>query len=102
MKTMKNIRRLVALGVIGTIGVAGCELAVDFDRTKIDSGTVDASMSETSTDAPVVTMDAEGDGTVTDAAMDTATDAVTDTAVVDSSDGATTADADDASDADGG
>ncbi len=98
---MKNIRRAVALGVLGMMGVAGCELAVDFDRTKIDSGTVDASVSETSTDAPV-TMDAQGDGTVNDAAMDAASDVLTDTAAVDSSDGATPADADDASDADGG
>ncbi|MEO6418854.1 MAG: hypothetical protein ABIP39_05575 [Polyangiaceae bacterium] len=58
----QRTRALVALGVFGLLGVAGCELAVDFDRTKIDSGTFDASIGETSTfDAPVA-MDAQGDG----------------------------------------
>ena len=86
---MNNVRRWVALGLVGMMGVAGCELAVDFDRTKIDSGTFDASISETSTDAPVGT-DALGDGTVTDsatdardAATDTSADVVIDTAVDD-------------------
>jgi hypothetical protein len=94
---MNNVRRWVALGVVGMMGVAGCELAVDFDRTRIDSGTFDASISETSTDAPVG-MDATGDGTVADSAAD-AQDAATDTAVDDANDGATPVDASDASDA---
>ena len=102
---MSNIRRWLALAVVGMMGVAGCELAVEFDRTKIDSGTFDASISETSTDAPVL-VDALGDGTAADsatdardAASDTTTDVVIDTAVSDANDAATTPDADDASDA---
>ncbi len=43
-KTMR--RRLTAVVALALIGAAGCELAVDFDRTKIDAGAIDASIPE--------------------------------------------------------
>jgi hypothetical protein len=57
------------------LGVAGCGLAVSFDRAKIDAG-IDATTSETSTDAPVVVMDADTDASV-DAPIGDASDSAT-------------------------
>jgi len=85
-----NMKRLL-MGALLAAGVAGCQLIVDFDRTLIDAGGVDASFDtskpETSTDS--------GTDTSTDAAKDAAKDAATD-AATDADDGST-ADADDGS-----
>jgi hypothetical protein len=56
MMTKTTRRRLTAIAAMATgalIGLAGCELAVDFDRTKIDAGTIDASIPDTGGDTTV-------------------------------------------------
>jgi hypothetical protein len=76
----KGSRRAVVVVALAAL-VAGCELALDFDRTKIDGGGIDASLgdvtladqtnetgNEAATDAP------PGDG-----GSDTGTDTGTDT-----------------------
>jgi len=46
-KAKRRVRRIAALGIaMGIASLAGCELAVDFDRQKIDAGTIDGSFSE--------------------------------------------------------
>jgi hypothetical protein len=34
------------VALLASVGVLGCELALDFDRTKIDGGGIDASLSD--------------------------------------------------------
>ena len=88
---MKNVLK-IALGA-GLLFAVGCELVVDFDRSKIpqpgsdastqdvtqppvsEAGT-DSSVQDASTDAPIA--DAAKDVTTTDAGPDSATDASSD------------------------
>lgn len=98
-------RALVATSALTLFAIAGCELAVDFDRTKIDAGSVDAAIADvTALDAPTSTdggkdgtADAPVDGT-SDAPVDGASDAPSDGTTTDG----TTADANDASTTDAG
>lgn len=65
----------VALALAGVLG--GCELIVDFDRTKIDGGTVEGGGSDvvTMTDGSI---DTGTDGTMNnDSGVDTGTDSPT-------------------------
>jgi hypothetical protein len=89
-KTMR--RRLLATAALTLIGAAGCELAVDFDRTKIDAGAIDASIPESGGDT---TIPVDGSN---EAAADAANDADAAQAIdtgVDANDGAVAVDADD-------
>jgi hypothetical protein len=98
MTTMKMTkttrRRLMAIAALALLGAAGCELAVDFDRTKIDAGGIDASFIEGGGDT-TIPVDAN------DAAIEAGTDTGPDTQPID---GGPDADADDgaAADADDG
>jgi hypothetical protein len=67
----QRIRKTLLLAAMTSMLLLGCELIVDFDRTKIpveDAGSVDATPTETGTDAPADT--GNGDG-----ATDSGTDA---------------------------
>ncbi|HEY1955767.1 MAG TPA: hypothetical protein VGH28_09140 [Polyangiaceae bacterium] len=93
---------LMVIGVL-VLGVAGCELLVDFDRTKIDAGPLDGTVDVTNND---VTQDNNTQDVVNDVKNDviTPSDAgdAGDTGVTDASDGSVV-DADDgAADADDG
>ncbi len=87
--------RKVALGLALAMGVAGCELIVDFDRTKIDAGAGDGSvLPDVSTqDAPAKDVAADVPGDVgSDVVVSDAGDAGSDGALddgADASDGAT-------------
>ena len=97
--TCTTRRRLMALAAVVTstlVGAVGCELAVDFDRTKIDAGAVDASISEGGADSTL-----PPDANATDANTDAGVDAPATDAGVDADDGAVDAD-DGAVDADNG
>jgi len=102
MNRQKARRALVLTSALTVFAVAGCELAVDFDRTKIDAGSVDAAVADvTALDSPVTTdggKDGAGDAladTSVDAPADGSTDALADVTSDVTTDGAT-ADADDA------
>jgi hypothetical protein len=99
----RNKLYLAALGMM-IASAAGCELLVDFDRTKIDGGSLDGTagdvVNEVSTND--VVNDTKNDVTQTDAsdagdASDGTTSDVTDSSTADVDDGS--ADADDGSDA---
>ncbi len=95
MKT--NIKRIVLLGgILLGASVGGCQLIVDFDRTLIDAGTVDASfdVSKPDTQAP----DASDGGNTNDAS-DAATNDASEAATSDASDAATSDASDGSSDA---
>ena len=74
---------LVAAGILG-----GCQLVVDFDRTLIDAGTVDAAL------------DVQKPDTSTPDASDGSTPDASDGSTADANDGSTTSDASDGSTAD--
>ena len=94
-RRMKN--RWLALAVLSVFAVAGCELVADFDRSKIDAGSFDASAGDTSMlDSPepdVIMQDAQdetpndaSDGGPLDSPSDTF-DAGQDAAALDAADG---------------
>ncbi len=80
MKSRKITKALVLASIVAGTFVAGCELVVDFDRTKIpvdvsEASVVDANTAETGV---VITDDAEAAGdaaTIHDAATDADADA---------------------------
>ncbi len=80
-----RVRRAVALSCALVLAAAGCELAVDFDRTKIDAGSIDASIADVvATDSPTprdsgpdVAVDAPPDAPI-DAPLDALGDVTTD------------------------
>jgi hypothetical protein len=76
-KANRRARRIVALAIaVGFASLAGCELAVDFDRQKIDAGTIDGSFSEGGTvDATPQTDSGQDTGPGTDAGQDAGSDA---------------------------
>jgi hypothetical protein len=80
----KKTRAVIATLVVAA-ATAGCELIVDFDRTKIDAGATDATVSDVTNppiDAPVDSpVDAGKDSPAdapADVKVDTGTDAGTD------------------------
>lgn len=91
-----SYKRVSAVGIVLVMAAAGCELIVDFDRTKIPGGGTDASVDQGTLDGQTGT-DAQVDVT-TDAPKDSATegggDAATDGTTNDAGDAAA-ADADD-------
>ncbi len=87
---MISRRHKIMLAILGlSLGAAGCELLVDFDRTKIDGGGLDGS--------PDVTVDVQQNDQKTN---DSPNDVVDDTTTTDASDGGTGSDASDSSVAD--
>lgn len=93
-----NTKRIVLLTTLSlTLAAAGCQLIVDFDRTKIDAGAVDASFDIAKPDNVVadtgndVTPQPDSGNDASDGAVSDANDAATS----DASDAA--ADADDGS-----
>lgn len=84
MKSKVLVRRAFALSSALALAAAGCELAVDFDRTKIDAGSVDGSIADVvSIDSPV-TIDGGADARLDapiDALTDTSEDALTDSPI---------------------
>jgi hypothetical protein len=88
----KKARLLLLAASLGVAFLAGCELIVDFDRTKIPAEAVDSSVpprdSSTDTAAPDATTDATADATpdatpdatTPDAAPDASSDASGDAA----------------------
>lgn len=82
----KKARLLLLVASLGVAFLAGCELIVDFDRTKIPAEAVDSSVpprdSSTDTSAPDAgsdaTADATPDATTPDASPDAASDASSD------------------------
>lgn len=96
----KNKRSLALLVVVGAV-LAGCELAVDFDRSLIDAGSVDASFVDVQNDTspPVDSGGKDTSPPVDSGGMDTSMpDTGTDTGV-DSGTDAADADMGDAADA---
>jgi hypothetical protein len=84
-------RNRVALLAFVSAGIlAGCELIVNFDRTKIDGGIVEAGMNDvtgqpdTSMDAPA--MDAPADTAMDAPAMDASADTAMDAPAMDAPD----------------
>src|SRR4051812_20051709 len=76
---MKRRAQLTIVTVVFGVFAVGCELALDFDRTKIDGGAIDASFGDVATSDQVAP---PGDGnaeTSTDGGPETGTDAGTDT-----------------------
>jgi hypothetical protein len=70
----QRIRKTLLLASMTSMLLLGCELIVDFDRTKIpveDAGAIDATPNETSVDAPTDTGNNE-------AAVDSGTDSAAD------------------------
>ena len=66
------MQKLFVFALVSSVFALGCELIVDFDRTKI----VGDDVPETGTDAPAPALDATATDTGTDApAADTGTDA---------------------------
>ena len=84
---LRKVRNRLALVVASGVLALGCELIVDFDRTKIPVEGVDGATSDSSVDASIDTSQPDS------AANDSATEASTDS-------GADAADAADAEDAD--
>jgi hypothetical protein len=84
----KKARLLLLAASLGVAFLAGCELIVDFDRTKIPAEAVDSSVpprdSSTDTAAPDATTDATTDATA-DATPDATPDATTPDAAPDAS-----------------
>lgn len=81
----KKARLLLLVASLGVAFLAGCELIVDFDRTKIPAEAVDSSVpprdSSTDTSAPDAGSDATADATpdaTPDASPDTGSDASSD------------------------
>ena len=103
MSRNRNKLSYVLFGLL-VLGAAGCELLVDFDRTKIDAGPLDGTVGDVVT--PDVTQDTNVKDVVNDVTPDvTTTDAsdagdasqdVTDASTADVDDGSM-ADADDGS-----
>jgi hypothetical protein len=99
-RSTRRSQRLAWL-VLLAVGAAGCELIVDFDRTKIDGGGGDGSVADVTTQ-DVTTQDVVADNVTSDVANDVqqsdAGDAAADAAdaAIDVVDAAV--DADDASD----
>jgi len=92
----KKARLLLLVASLGVAFLAGCELIVDFDRTKIPAEAVDSSVpprdSSTDTSAPDAGSDATADATpdaTPDASPDTGSDASSDasTDAADAADG---------------
>lgn len=92
----KKARLLLLVASLGVAFLAGCELIVDFDRTKIPAEAVDSSVpprdSSTDTSAPDAGSDATADATpdaTPDASPDTDSDASSDasTDAADAADG---------------
>ena len=83
------MKKLIWL-VVGTavVAVAGCELVVDFDRSKIPQDGTDAATLLDATQPPL--SDAAPDVVTTDAAKDSAVDATVDSAADSGSDAALT------------
>jgi len=82
MKSRKTTKALVLASIAAGTFVAGCELVVDFDRTKIpvdvsEASVVDANIPETGVLIEAGSDDAGdgGDGGITDAATDADADA---------------------------
>jgi hypothetical protein len=82
MNRGSNVRVVAVLGLAVLGGVVGCELAVDFDRTKIDGGGIDASFGVDATTgdaiAAVDAADAGGDSSSSDGSVDAPADAPAD------------------------
>jgi len=98
---------VAALFLLLGVGAVGCELALDFDRTKIDGGAIDASFGDTATFDQVSppadgTTDGGTDAPIAETGSDTGTDTGSDTGTDTGTDGGTDAgqDAADAADAD--
>mgnify|MGYP003594088418 CR=1 FL=1 len=91
----KKARLLLLVASLGVAFLAGCELIVDFDRTKIPAEAVDSSVpprdSSTDTSAPDTGSDATADATV-DATPDASPDAASDASSDASGDAADAAD----------
>ena len=82
---MRPMKKLFVFALVTSMLALGCELIVDFDRTKI----VGEDVPETGTDATTPALDATATDTGTDApAADTGTDAPADTGASDASDAA--------------
>ena len=56
---------MLGAGVVVVVG-SGCELALDFDRTKIDGGSIDSSFGDTSTEDQVSPSDTGSDSPAVD------------------------------------
>jgi hypothetical protein len=82
--TLKSLVPFLVAG--GILAVAGCQLIVDFDRTLIDAGSVDASIDIAKPDTSVA--DTGSDVTTTDASDGSTSDA-SDGSTSDASDGST-------------
>ena len=102
------LKRACLAGISVAMFLAGCELIVDFDRTKIPGGGFDGSVDSQGIDSPINPVDARADARA-DAGSDAPSDAPSDNATAsdgdaastsDASDGSTAADADDGSVAD--
>ena len=77
------MQKLFVFALVSSMSALGCELIVDFDRTKI----VGDEVPEAGTDATTPALDATATDTGTDApAADTGTDAGTDTGTSDAAD----------------
>jgi hypothetical protein len=87
-------RSLVVAASLRVLAIAGCELVVDFDRSKIDAGSIDAAVADVTIDqttpgdgaaeaapdgAPDAAPDSEADG-APDVATDSPADAPDDVA----------------------
>ena len=96
MKQRGSRRAVVVVAL--AVGAVGCELALDFDRTKIDGGGVDASFGDvpaidqnvpdvpTDTPAGDSGSDAPADSGANDTGTDTGADTGTDTGAADAED----------------
>ena len=69
------MQKLFVFALVSSLFALGCELIVDFDRTKI----VGEDVPETGTDGSTPALDATATETGTDATADTGTDAAADT-----------------------
>jgi hypothetical protein len=94
---MKTKKRALLFLLLGTAALAGCELIVDFDRTKIPVDAVDAVAPTGDASQTDAQTDAATDAT-SDATTDATTDATSD-ATTDASDGGSTDGSSDAADA---
>ena len=80
MKSRKITKALVLASIIAGTFVAGCELVVDFDRTKIpvdvsEASVVDANTADTGVLIEAGPEDDAGDAGISDAATDADADA---------------------------
>lgn len=78
------MQKLFVFALVSSVFALGCELIVDFDRTKI----VGEDVPETGTDATTPALDATATDTGTDAPADTGADAPADTGASDAADAA--------------